>query len=62
MVGTPVHRFRWILSRTPQLGDVVSQSLVERARQPGFPVSDLIRAPRHQDQATFAMRLDMRVG
>ena len=44
MVGTPDRRYLWILSRTPQLEDSTYQRLVERARQLGYPVSDLIQA------------------
>ena len=44
MVGTPDRRYLWILSRTPQLKDSIYQRLVERARQLGYPVSDLIKA------------------
>jgi apolipoprotein D and lipocalin family protein len=46
MVGTPDRRYLWILSRTPQLEDSTYQRLVERARQLGYPVSDLINARR----------------
>jgi apolipoprotein D and lipocalin family protein len=46
VVGTPDRRFLWILSRTPQLDDATYRRLVERARQLGFPVSDLILAKR----------------
>ena len=46
VVGTPDRRYLWILSRTPQIDDATYQRLVERARQLGFPVSDLILAKR----------------
>lgn len=46
VVGTPDRRYLWILSRTPRLDDAIYQRLVERTRQLGFPVSDLIRAKR----------------
>jgi apolipoprotein D and lipocalin family protein len=46
MVGTPDRRYLWILSRTPQLEDSTYQRLVERARQLGYPVSDLLKARR----------------
>lgn len=46
MVGTPDRRYLWILSRTPQLENSTYQRLVERARQLGYPVSDLITARR----------------
>lgn len=46
VVGTPDRRFLWILSRTPQLEDATYRRLVERARQLGFSVSNLILAKR----------------
>jgi apolipoprotein D and lipocalin family protein len=46
VVGTPDHRFLWILSRTPQLDEATYLRLVERAQQLGYPVADLIRAQR----------------
>jgi apolipoprotein D and lipocalin family protein len=46
VVGTPDRRYLWILSRTPRLDDAAYQRLIERARQLGFPVSDLIPAKR----------------
>lgn len=46
MVGTPDRRFLWILSRTSQLDETTYRRLVERCRQLGYPMSDLIRARR----------------
>lgn len=46
VVGTPDRRYLWVLARTPRLDDATYQRLVERARQLGFPVSDLILAKR----------------
>lgn len=46
VVGTPDRRFLWILSRTPQLDEITYRRLVERAKQLGYPVADLIRARR----------------
>jgi len=46
MVGTPNRRYLWILSRSPQMDAATYQRLVERARQLGFPASDLIQAKR----------------
>ena len=46
MVGTPDHRYLWILSRTPQLEETTYRRLVERAQELGYSVSDLIRARR----------------
>lgn len=44
LVGTPDRRYLWILSRDRQLDDPTYQRLVEKGRQLGFPVSELIRA------------------
>ena len=46
IVGTPDRQFLWILSRSPQLDEPTYRGLVERARQLGYPVSDLITARR----------------
>ncbi|MDP1946167.1 MAG: lipocalin family protein [Nitrospirota bacterium] len=46
IVGTPDRQFLWILSRTPQLDETTYRGLVERARQLGYPVSDLITPRR----------------
>ncbi len=46
VVGTPDRRYLWILSRSPRLDGATYQRLIERARQLGFPVSDLILAKR----------------
>ncbi|MDP1767283.1 MAG: lipocalin family protein [Nitrospirota bacterium] len=46
IVGTPDRRYLWILSRTPQLDEPTYRGLVERARQLGYPVSDLMTARR----------------
>jgi len=46
MVGTPDRRYLWILSRTPLLEEATYRRLVYRARELGYPVSDLIKAQR----------------
>jgi apolipoprotein D and lipocalin family protein len=46
MVGTPDHRFLWILSRTPHLDEPTYELLVAKAAGLGFPVKDLIRTTR----------------
>ena len=46
IVGSPDRQFLWILSRSPQLDEPTYRGLVERARQLGYPVSDLIIARR----------------
>ncbi len=45
MVGTPDRRYLWILSRTPRLDEATYHHYVEQAKQLGFPVTSLIRAP-----------------
>jgi apolipoprotein D and lipocalin family protein len=46
LVGTPDHRYLWILSRSPHLDEATYQRLVAKAQQLGFPVLDLILAKR----------------
>ena len=46
IVGTPDRRYRWILSRTPQMDEATYRRLAERAQQLGYPVADLIKARR----------------
>lgn len=46
LVGTPDHRYLWLLSRSTHLDDPTYQRLVAKAQQLGFPISDLIRAKR----------------
>lgn len=42
LVCGPNRHYLWILSRTPQLDNDVKQTLVQQARQAGFPVDELI--------------------
>lgn len=42
LVGTPSREYMWILSRTPQLDDVVKNQLVEIAQSRGFDTTKLI--------------------
>lgn len=46
LVGTPDHRYLWVLSRSPHLDGATYQRLVGKAQQLGFPVSELVRAKR----------------
>jgi apolipoprotein D and lipocalin family protein len=46
IVGTPDRRHLWILARDPKLDEAQYARLVERAREFGYPVADLIRAKR----------------
>lgn len=46
LVGTPDRRYLWILSRTPTLEPARYERLVAQASAFGYPVADLVRAPR----------------
>jgi apolipoprotein D and lipocalin family protein len=46
LVGTPDRQYLWILSRSPQLDRETYQRLVEKGRDLGFPVEQLIRDQR----------------
>lgn len=46
LVGTPDHRYLWVLARAGHLEEAVYLRLVDRAEQLGFVVKDLIRARR----------------
>lgn len=46
LVGTPDRRYLWILSRTATLEHAQYERLVARAAALGYPVADLLRAPR----------------
>ncbi len=45
MVGSPNRKTLWILSRTPTISDSRYQELVNRAKDQGFPVEDLVKSP-----------------
>jgi len=42
VVGTPNRKYLWILSRTPQMEDVLFSQLIESVKSKGFDVSNLI--------------------
>lgn len=46
IVGTPDHRYLWILSRSPYVDDSTYQGLVHRAQGLGYSVGQLIRDQR----------------
>ena len=52
MVCGPNRNYLWILSREPTLPEEIYDELVEKARQLGFPVDELIRVS--QDRAESA--------
>ncbi len=46
LVGTPDRRRLWLLSRSPDLADVVKQALLERARGEGYDTAALVWTPQ----------------
>lgn len=46
LVGTPDHRYLWMLARAPQINDATYRKLVHLARGFGYPVEQLIRDRR----------------
>lgn len=54
MVGTPDYRYLWILSRTSPLDESIYRRLVLKARNLGFPVSDLITHNTTQPSSSLA--------
>jgi apolipoprotein D and lipocalin family protein len=47
LVGTPNHKFLWILSRTPQIDPAVYQAYLRAAQEQGFDITQLIVTPQH---------------
>ena len=43
VVGTPNRKYLWILSRTPQMDDVLFSQLIESVKSKGFDVDKLIK-------------------
>jgi apolipoprotein D and lipocalin family protein len=48
MVSGPDRGYLWVLARTPELDEDILAGLIERARELGYPVEELIRV-RHRD-------------
>lgn len=44
LVGTPDHRFLWLLSRTPSMGVELREDYLSTAREQGFELDDWITA------------------
>jgi len=43
VVGTPNRKYLWILSRTPQMDDMLYSQLIEHVESKGYDVGELIR-------------------
>ncbi len=50
VVGTPNHKYLWILSRTPQIDDTIFSNLMDFAKSNGFNIEKLIKT----NQTTIA--------
>jgi apolipoprotein D and lipocalin family protein len=51
LVGDESRKYLWILSRTPQMDEVVYKELLDRARDKGFDISKLERNPQKPNPA-----------
>lgn len=47
VVGEPSREYFWILSRTPEMDDSVSQGIVERAEKQGYDLGKLVRTKQN---------------
>lgn len=57
LVCGPNHRYLWVLSRSPKLNPPVLGSLLQRARELGFAVDELIY-PSHDRRPQIESRID----
>lgn len=55
LVGTPDHRYLWLLARTSELEESVQRDYLETARAQGFDLADWIRTPQSGQRVTDAM-------
>ena len=46
VIGTPDHKYFWILSRQPQMDDSTYQAILRRAEQQGFVPAKVIKTPQ----------------
>ncbi len=47
LVGTPNHKYLWVLSRTPSMDETAYQSLLSRAQNQGYDIAKLQRTTHH---------------
>ena len=50
LVGEPKREYLWVLSRTPQLPEIVYDQLIARAKDQGFDVSRLVKTSQSGKQ------------
>ncbi len=43
VVGEPNRKYLWVLSRTPVMGEITLQGILDRAKQKGYDLTSLIR-------------------
>lgn len=58
LVGTPDHRYLWLLSRTPALAADIQADYLATARAQGFDLAEWIRTPQSGNRVTDAMLAD----
>jgi apolipoprotein D and lipocalin family protein len=52
VVGTPDRKYLWVLSREPEMDEVLYGELIEKARIQGFAVDKILRTRVPGDEAT----------
>ena len=47
LIGTPNHKYLWVLSRTPSMDEATYQSLLSTAKNQGYDIAKLQRTTHH---------------
>jgi len=47
LIGTPNHKYLWVLSRTPSMDEAAYQSLLSTAKNQGYDIAKLQRTMHH---------------
>jgi apolipoprotein D and lipocalin family protein len=48
VVGEPNRKYLWVLARTPKLDDVTMQAILERVKEKGYDLRDLVRTVQNE--------------
>jgi apolipoprotein D and lipocalin family protein len=48
VVGEPDRKYLWLLARTPKLDDVTMQAILERVKEKGYDLRDLVRTVQNE--------------
>jgi len=51
VVSTPIRKYLWILSRTPQMDDKLSSQAKESVKSKGFDVDNLLKTSHREFQS-----------